>query len=78
MAMDPAHDIRPSLEVYTQDGQKLGTVKDLTPASIKIDAPLRPDYWLPRDRVLSYTNERVTMDFDHGDLDRFAEFGPED
>lgn len=77
MAMDPVHDIRPGLEVHTQDGQKLGTVKDITDTAIKIDAPMRPDYWLSRGRILSYTNDRVTMDFDHDDLDRHAESGPE-
>ena len=77
MAMDPVHDIRPGLEVHTQDGQKLGVVKDIAASAIKIAAPMRPDYWLPRDRVLSYTNDRVTMDFDHDDLDRYAETRPE-
>ena len=37
---------------------------------MKIDAALRPDFWLPRERVLSFTNERVTMDFDQADLGR--------
>ena len=68
MAMDPAHDLAPGRDVYTADGQRLGTVKEVTAAALKIDASLRPDYWLPRDRVLSFTNERVTMDFNHDDL----------
>jgi hypothetical protein len=72
MAMDPVHGIRPGLEVHTEDGEKIGSVKEVTPAEIKIDAPMRPDYWLSRDHVLSYTNERVTMDFAHADLDRYT------
>jgi hypothetical protein len=70
MTMDPVHDIGPGREVYTADGERLGRVKEVTDAAVKIDAALRPDYWLPRSRVLSFTNERVTMDFNHADLDR--------
>lgn len=69
MAMDPVHDITPGIEVHTLDGEQLGTVKEVTESALKVDAPMRPDYWLPRDRVLSFTNERVTMDFNHADLD---------
>jgi hypothetical protein len=69
MAMDPVHDIGPGREVYTADGERLGRVKAVTDAAIKIDAALRPDYWLPRARVLSFTNERVTVDFNRADLD---------
>jgi len=71
MAMDPVHDIVPGLEVHTVDGEKLGAVKEVEPDAIKIDAPMQPDYWLPRERVLSFTDERVTMDFNHADLFRY-------
>ncbi|MGD9891743.1 MAG: PRC-barrel domain-containing protein [Dehalococcoidia bacterium] len=77
MAMDPVHDIRPGLEVHSEDGERLGTIKEVTPAAIKVDAPMRPDFWLPRDHVLSYTNERVTMDFAHADLYRYENAGDE-
>ena len=71
MPMDPVHDIGPGREIFTQDGHKLGIVKDVTPTELKVDAPMHPDYWLSRDRILSFTNERVTMEFDHTDLDRY-------
>jgi hypothetical protein len=77
MATDPVHDIRPGLEVHAEDGERLGSVKEVTPAEIKVDAPMRPDFWLPRDHVLSYTNERVTMDFPHADLYRYERTGDE-
>jgi hypothetical protein len=76
--MDPVHDIGPGREIFSQDGHKLGTVKDVTPAELKVDAPFQPDYWLSRDRILSYTNERVTMEFDHADLDRYRTLPPQD
>lgn len=69
MTMDPVHDLSSGLEVFTLDGDKLGTVKEVEAGAIKIDAPLQPDYWLRRDDVLSYTNERVTMSFNKDGLD---------
>ena len=72
MAMDPVHEIGPGREVFTQDGHRLGRVKEVREGAIKIDASLRPDFWLPRERVLSFTNERVTMDFDQADLAHHA------
>lgn len=77
MAMDPVHDLAPGLEIFALDGEKIGSVKEVTPDAIKVDAPLRPDYWLPRARVLSFTNERVTLDVNHADLDAHRIDGPE-
>jgi hypothetical protein len=43
-------DIRKGQKVYSSDGQKLGTVKDITGIDgqlyFAIDVSLRPDYWL--------------------------------
>ena len=72
MAMDPVHEISPGREVFTLDGQRVGRVKQVQERAIKVDAALRPDFWLPRERVLSFTNERVTMDFDEADLGRYT------
>ena len=68
MAMDPVQNIRPGLEVHTLDGEKVGTVKEVLDGAVKVDAPLRPDFWLPRSLVLSWTNERVTLDANEADL----------
>ena len=70
MAMDPISDIRPGLPVYTRDGEQLGEIKEVHDTVFKVDAPMQPDYWLPRDSVLSFTIERVTMKFDK---DRLAD-----
>jgi hypothetical protein len=75
VTLDPVHDLQPGLEVHTADGAKLGTLKELDDDAFKVDAPLHPDYWLPRDKVLSFTNERVTMDFEHGELDGYKLHG---
>ena len=67
--MDPVHDISPGHAVFTEDGHQLGEVKQIDDHLIKVDAPLHPDYWLSRDDVLSFTNERVTLSFPLDDLD---------
>lgn len=79
MTLDPVHDLSAGLEVFSRDGHQLGTVKELSDTALKIDAPLHRDYWLPRGRVLSFTNERVTMDLDQSDLDEHmvGEAGPD-
>ena len=69
MTLDPVRDLEPGREVFSRDGERLGTIKELSDTALKIDVPLHRDYWLPRDRVLSFTNDRVTMDLDHGELD---------
>ncbi len=72
MTMEPAADIHVGTPVYSQSGRQIGQVKEVTPNSIKIDAPLRPDYWIERTHVISFTSERVTVDFDGNLLDRIA------
>lgn len=63
MTMDPISDIKPGLPVYTQDGAQIGEVKQVRDAFFKVNAPMQPDYWLPRSAVLAFTIERVTLRF---------------
>lgn len=62
-ATDPIAEIRPGLPVYGVEGELLGEVKEVAGDCFKVDAPLRPDYWLGLPDVLSFTAERVTMRF---------------
>jgi hypothetical protein len=75
--MYPVHDISPGRAAYTQDGHHVGTVKEVRGASIKIDAPMQPDFWLHRADVLSFTNERVTFSFDRTALDSHKQHHPD-
>jgi hypothetical protein len=77
MTMDPASDIKIGLDVYTMDGEMIGTVKDLYEDYIKIDAPLQIDYWLVREHVQSFTGERVTLMFTKEQLDDHKQHEPE-
>jgi hypothetical protein len=72
MPLDPAADIHIGLPVYSEDGRELGHVLEVTPVAIKIDVLLRPDYWIERDHILSFTAERVTLDFNADLVDRYA------
>jgi hypothetical protein len=46
--------LKPGMVVKTADGAELGHVKELGPASFKIDAPLSLDYWLPYEAVVRH------------------------
>lgn len=48
-------------EVLTADGDKLGTVKEVSGSCFKVDAPMRPDYWLGTDTVASSTGGVVRL-----------------
>lgn len=65
---DPVSDLKPGLPVYTSDNHQIGTVKEVADGSFKVDAPMRPDYWLRRDAVLSFSAERVTLDVEQDRL----------
>lgn len=66
------YDLRPGYPVFTIDDSELGRIKDVRDNAFKIDAPWRPDYWLPQDMVLSVIpGERVTVDATEADIDRF-------
>jgi hypothetical protein len=58
-------------EVYTSDGSKLGTVKQVDGAYFKVDAPMQPDYWLACDCVRGGMGSRVDLAFDKSQLDDY-------
>jgi hypothetical protein len=47
--------------VYTADGDKLGTVKQIQGVSFKVDAPMRPDYWLRTALIATVGADRVEL-----------------
>ena len=48
-------------EVTTADGDTLGTVKDVSGSCFKVDASMRPDYWLGTDCIASSTGGVVRL-----------------
>lgn len=63
--------------VYTNDGDRLGSVKEVQGAFFKVDAPMAPDYWLPVSSVSTATGNQVTLSFDTGHLGDYRTNGPE-
>jgi len=67
----PSSTPRVGHEVYTVDGEKLGTVKELQGAYFKVDAPMQPDYWLATDCVRGGMGSRVDVSFAKEELERY-------
>ena len=55
--------IPPGDDIYTQDGERIGQVKDIRDGDIRVDATAAPDYWLPAALVASFADGRITMAF---------------
>ena len=51
MAMDRGDEITLGAPVFTPDGDRVGTVKEVQGRCFKIDAPMAPDYWLSTDCI---------------------------
>ena len=74
MSMAPSN-IATGAEVFTTDGEKLGTVKAVRPDYFQVDAPMKRDYWLRTDCVDAngYVSGGVTVSFDKDHLDDFKQ-----
>lgn len=73
MSMAPSN-IATGAEVYTLDGEKLGKVKTVRSDYFKVDAPMKPDYWLRCDCVnggAGYAGDPITVAFSKDRLDEF-------
>jgi hypothetical protein len=72
-------DIAEGCEVFTADGDKLGTVKEVQGGYFKLNVSLHPDYWLQRQFVTSNDGGRITMSFTKDQADDYkVKFLPED
>jgi hypothetical protein len=60
--------IPPGDDVYTRDGERIGQVKEIRDGCIHVDATAAPDYWLPAGLVASFSDGRIIMAFDKGQL----------
>ena len=50
---NPSSGLRPGSTVATADGEVLGSLKEATETSFKVDAESARDYWLNRDTIAS-------------------------
>ena len=60
-------------EVYSEDGDRLGTVKEVRGQHFKVDARMQPDYWLPMTAVRPAADGRLTVMADAERVDNVDE-----
>lgn len=71
-------DVAEDCDVFTSDGEKLGTVKEVQGGFFKVNVRLHSDYWLQRQFVTSNDDGRITMSFTKNDVDDYkVKFLPE-
>jgi len=63
--------------VYSQDGQELGTVKEVRDQAFKVNTRMAPDYWLPADLVGPASADRVTLTVDRDRVDEYKSTDPD-
>jgi hypothetical protein len=54
--------------VFTRDGEALGTIKEVGTGIFKIDAAMKPDYWLSTGHVASSAPDQIVLTFDENQL----------
>lgn len=63
-------------EIYTADGDKLGTVKEVQGTYFKVDAAMQPDYWLSTECIRGGTvGNRVDVSFAKSELGTYKRDG---
>jgi hypothetical protein len=63
--------ITAGMPVATQDGEALGTVKEVQAGYFKVDVRLHPDYWLQAEFAQVTADGRVVLAFGKDDLDDY-------
>lgn len=55
-------DVQPGMSVFGTSGDVIGTVKEVEADRFKLDAPLRPDYWLPFSAITEASSGAIRVD----------------
>jgi len=66
-----SHNISEGTPVYTQDGEMLGTVKEVKGNSFKVNAPMAADYWLSLNTLGSSSGGNATVTFGRDQLGEY-------
>jgi hypothetical protein len=64
--------------VVTADGKELGKVKEVSGSCFKVDAPMRPDYWLGSDLASNMSGGIIHLTISEEMLDEAKMDSPED
>lgn len=63
--------------VFTSDGNELGKVKEVAGTCFKVDASMRPDYWLGNDCITSSSTSEVRLNIPKDRVGDMKVDGPE-
>lgn len=66
-----ASPIAVGMPVTTQDGEAVGTVKEVQAGYFKVDVRLQPDYWLQADFARVTTDGQVVLGFGKDELGQY-------
>ena len=81
MQREPTAPLRPAepaagFEVFTVDGMPVGTVSAIDDGFMRINAPLRPDFWLRTDDAASVEGRAITLAYPREALEQHKHPGP--
>lgn len=65
-------------DIFTQDGERLGKLKEIHGGYFKVDAPMQPDYWLPEQYLGQGTGNEIRVSFTKDRLDDYKVANLED
>lgn len=68
--------LRKGCPVFTSDGEELGQVKEVQGDYFKVDASMKPDYWLACSSVRTDTTSDVRVSFRKDQLDTYKRSEP--
>lgn len=63
--------IQKGQEMYSSDGELLGTVTHVGETYVKLSAPMSVDYWLPLETVEETETNLLRATFASGELSRY-------
>jgi len=70
------HDVRVGMDVFTNDNDLLGQVREIHGGYFKVNAAMQPDYWLATSLISSTTGDRVLLTIDKAHLGDHKESEP--
>jgi hypothetical protein len=60
--------LSPGCPIVTADGEQIGTLAEVADEAVKVNAPLRRDFWIDADYVRSCDDGRIELSFIKQDL----------
>ena len=62
--------------IFTADGEQIGTLAEVRSQHLKVDAPMRRDYWIDASNVRVCDGKRIELTFNNDDLGAYQAGDP--